>query len=1288
MNRAHTEPSDSGSPPTSPVPGTRIERAITLAWTILVFAALGSHRFVVRAAEPLTPAQVDFFEKRIRPFLANDCYECHGAEKQKGGLRLDSRSALLKGGDSGPAVVPGDATRSLLIQAIRHEHADTRMPKDRPKLSDSAIGSFVQWVNEGAPDPRDHPPVAERAGAADWESVFQARREWWSLQPLKKPLLPAVKDVGWSGQPVDRFILAALEGSGIRPALPASPTTWLRRVHFVITGLPPTQEELRVFLEDTSQAGRARVLDRLLASPHYGERWARHWMDLVRFAETYGHEQDFDIPHAWRYRDYLIRAFNADVPYDQFVKEHVAGDLLQPPRRHPTAGFNESIIGTGWWHLHQATHAPVDPALDEADHIDNQVDVFSKTFLGLTVACARCHDHKFDAISTRDYYSLTAYLRGSRQQIASLDPDGTLEPRVEELRQQHGRETGNLREALKRVRTADGPGIAAYLSAAREVLHGPARPADVEANGRADRVFEDFEDGTYARWKVEGTAFGTEPAAGKHPNQQAVEGFQGRRLANSFTQGDAPKGTLRSLPFEVTHPYLRFLLGGGIPSKKARIALRVEGREVREASGQNRERLEPRVWDVREFAGKTATLELIDDDDSTWGHINVDDIVFTDSPDVGQPRHQRPIAAVARERGLSTAILDSWMTELTSDGARKPSHPLRAWLAAVEREHAGPKTPVPPAAVQETGSGTSSEPVHVPFPAPDFQTWFPSGQAFGLASDAVGRWRVEGSGIELLPPGIAHSGRFANPLQGTLRSPTFTITHSNIHLRVAGRSGQVRLIISRYGLREFNPLLFEQTLFDVNTDGGFTWHSITAGLHRHIGRPAYLELIDRGDGFVALDRIVFSTGAKPPADAPWIATAPDSSSAEIAAAMEAVFRHELDAWINPGPEAKSVALLSWLTRKQLVDWGASAAGIASIASQISKASEGLPQPLRVLAMTDGSAEPTRVFVRGDPRTPGTPVSRRVPEAMACPTAASTVDRSGRLELAESLLAECNPLTYRVIVNRVWAHVFGRGLVATVDNLGTMGQVPSHPELLDHLALTFRSDGGSLKRLIRTLCLTQTFQMSSVSEDPVAKTRDPENALLHRMRLRRLEGEAIRDSLLLVSGQLNRVQFGPSVPTYLTPFMGDRMWVKNASGPLDGDRRRSIYLETRRNFLSTWMLTFDLPLPDTTVGLRNRSNVPGQALALMNDPLVQQLATAWARESLKQSGLSHRERIEQLFLRALTRPPKEAEVDRMLTFLQTQASARPLTVEAGRLDPELWTDACHVVFMMKEFIHVP
>jgi hypothetical protein len=1140
---------------------------------LIALAAVLEVDFVVANAAGLAPAQLDYFETRIRPFLANDCYECHGAKKQKGGLRVDSREALLQGGDSGPALVPGDAARSLLIQSIRHEHSEFKMPKDRPKLSASALASFVQWVNDGAPDPRDHPPAPalDATGVADWANVFQARREWWSFQRLKKSVPPAVKDISWSDYPIDRFILTKLESSGIRPAPSASPATWLRRVHFVITGLPPTPEELRAFLEDTTQGGRARVLDGLLASPHYGERWARHWMDLVRFAETYGHEQDYTIPHAWRYRDYLIRAFNADVPYDQFVKEHIAGDLLEPPRRHPAEGFNESLIGTGWWYLHQATHGPVDPYQDEADRIDNQIDVFSKTFLGLTVACARCHDHKFDAISTRDYYSLTAYLRGSRQDIACLDPDGSLESRVEELRRQHARETERLLELVKRVRTEGGPKITPYLWAASEVMNGPAKPADTKTNARTDLVL---------------------------------------------------------------------------------------------------------------------------------GQTNVDGIVLTNSPKVGGRGFVRPVAIVANERGLRTEILQSWMTELASDGVRKPSHPLYSWVMAVEREHldsaATPKTPAPreksmepvPAMKGREPIAAMSAAVYEPFPASDLNTWFPSGQAFSSGASLGNYWRLDGKEIEFIPPGVAHSGRLAAALQGTLRSPTFTITHSNIHLRVGGRSGQVRLIISRYGLREFNPLLFERTLFDVNTDGRFAWHSISSGLHRHIGRPAYFELIDQGDGFLALERIVFSPSAKPPPDEPVIDPAPSSTSMEQAAKLEVAFQQALDSWIRGEAVSTSIGWLSWLSKSRLVDWGTSTEEIADIVGRVGKAVEGLPQPMRVLAMTDGSAEPTRVFIRGDPKTPGALVSRRVPEAMTSLTGASVVDGSGRLELADSILAESNPFTYRVIVNRIWAHVFGRGLVSTVDNLGTMGQAPTHPELLDYLALTFREDGGSMKRLIRSLCLTRAFQMSSVPEDPVAEARDPDNALLHRMRLRRLEGEVIRDSLLVVAGQLNRVQFGPSVPTYFTPFMGDRMWVRNASGPMDGDRRRTIYLETRRNFLSSWMLTFDLPLPDTTVGQRNRSNVPGQALALMNDPLVQQQASAWAKESLKQPNLSDSERIKQLFLRALGRPPKVSELEQMLALLRTQAAARELSGDSARLDPALWTDACHVVFMMKEFIHVP
>jgi hypothetical protein len=291
-------------------------------------------------------------------------------------------------------------------------------------LSPEEIAVLTKWVELGVPWPKDEP-----AGTAGSDKVFnlEARRKArWCWQPVKPQTPSAVKDADWPRQPLDRFILARLEEKGLAPAKPADRPALIRRAHFDLIGLPPTAEEVEAFVNDPSSKAFEKVVDRLLDSPHFGERWARHWMDLVRYAETFGHEFDYPIPHATLYRDYLIRALNADVPYNQLVVEHLAGDLLAEPRQHPTDGYNESIIGTGFWWFGEATHAPVDVKGDEAGRVDNQIDVMTKTFLGLTVACARCHDHKFDAISTKDYYALAGYLKSSRRQEAMLDPHGKI----------------------------------------------------------------------------------------------------------------------------------------------------------------------------------------------------------------------------------------------------------------------------------------------------------------------------------------------------------------------------------------------------------------------------------------------------------------------------------------------------------------------------------------------------------------------------------------------------------------------------------------------------------------------------------------------------------------------------------------------------------------------------------------------------------------------------------------------------------------------------------------------
>jgi uncharacterized protein DUF1553 len=294
--------------------------------------------------------------------------------------------------------------------------------------------------------------------------------------------------------------------------------------------------------------------------------------------------------------------------------------------------------------------------------------------------------------------------------------------------------------------------------------------------------------------------------------------------------------------------------------------------------------------------------------------------------------------------------------------------------------------------------------------------------------------------------------------------------------------------------------------------------------------------------------------------------------------------------------------------------------------------------------------------------------------------------SGRLQFATRLLEPANPFPARVIVNRVWHHLFGGGIVESVDNFGVLGKEPTHPELLDHLAESFRADGWSVKRLIRRLVLTSAYQMAS-TPDARGEELDPQNLWLHRMPIRRLEGEAIRDAMLRVSGRLDLKTYGPSVPVYLTPFMQGRGRPKD-SGPLDGDGRRSIYTSVNRNFLSPMMLAFDTPIPFTAIGRRNVSNVPAQALILMNDPFVLDMAKRWAERSLKERpDLSPETRIEQLYLEAFTRAPTDAERDEALSFLAEQSRSLSLSADAWPKHPQIWSDLCHVLFNVKEFVFV-
>lgn len=356
------------------------------------------------AAEAISPEHLDFFEKKIRPILVEHCYECHdaGQGKIKGGLALTSKNAISHGGDSGPLLTTGDPETSLLIKAVRYKDRDFQMPPRSP-LPEEAVRDLEKWIAIGAPDPRNEEVIAKTSSGG---MSPEEGKNFWSFQKRRAVPLPSSVKGTSAENPVDEFIRLSQEEMGLSPAAPAAKEVWLRRVTFDLTGLPPTPEEVNAFLKDTNPDAREKTVDRLLASPHYGTRWGRHWLDVARYADSNGLDENLAFGNAWRYRDYVFNAFNNDKPFDRFLIEQIAGDLL-PDRTE------ETLVATGFLALGARVLAEPDREKLEMDVIDEQLDTLGKTFLGLTLGCARCHDHKFDPILQSDYYSLAAIFRNT-----------------------------------------------------------------------------------------------------------------------------------------------------------------------------------------------------------------------------------------------------------------------------------------------------------------------------------------------------------------------------------------------------------------------------------------------------------------------------------------------------------------------------------------------------------------------------------------------------------------------------------------------------------------------------------------------------------------------------------------------------------------------------------------------------------------------------------------------------------------------------------------------------------
>ena len=1129
---------------------------------------------------------IEFFEQKIRPVLVTHCYGCHSADAKKlgGKLFLDSRNGVRQGGDSGPVIEAGKPDSSLLIQAVRYTGDVTNMPP-QGKLPHQAIADLEEWVRRGAPDPRDN--QVSRVEGTTWEEQFRERSQWWSLQPVQSPPIPAPTRADWPADVIDRFVLAKLEQQGLPPVDSADPQTVIRRLSLVLTGLPPTPEQVDAVWRDldsertavsttgpaaaNTPAAITKYVDTLLASPHFGERWARHWMDVVRFTETHGNEWNYEVHHAWRYRDYLIRAFNADVPYNQFVREHIAGDLLPEPRWNEADRINESLIGTCFYRFGEVNHDDC-IALRELgfDILDNEIDTATKAFQGLTVACARCHDHKFDVVSTKDYYALLGTLRSSRMVAHTIDSPAVNAKPIQQLKPLKQ----SLRGELATLWSAQSHETSRYLLA----------------------------------------------AIAKHTQSPAAE------------------------------PRAQGLDPARIDKWVAMLA--IEKQPLEEA-----------------FEPLRAALRAI-----------------------------HPPAPVAAADG-------------TTPPATEPKTPADAWSAIVQQYTTEDKT--------RTEFNQSQFETYA-----DFRTGVPEGwdaRGHGLRDPitAAGELAIAGDGNRLvrsvLPAGcftFATSDR----LNGTLRSRVIPNGKQRISFALVGEhSSAVRLVSNNCQLNYQN--------YRALTNPQFHWVTFTLPDDREQLRT-YAELVTMFDNPKFPDQLAALGGDPGNYRVPWekavenprssfgitrvvLHDCPESPKPELghlrpllasdavttvtdlAQRYERVIGDSIQRWVDNQPTADDLVWLNTLLQHDLLsnDPGTTPQ-LATLAAEFRRIEATLAAPRVIPGLADVDAGfDQAVFIRGDCHIPGPVVPRRFLaslDAFNPPVLSSIPPGSGRLAWAEQLASSRNPLTARVMVNRVWHHLFGTGLVRTVDDFGHVGETPSHPELLDHLANEFMADGWSVKRLIRRIVLSGTFQRASQA-GPAATEIDPQNRLLSHYPARRMDAEAIRDATLACSGRLDLQLYGQSIQPFREKEYADR---RLFPGPLDGNGRRSVYIKNNLMEGPKFLEAFNFPGGKVTQGRRDVSNTPAQALALLNDPFILQQADVWAGRLLTRTSDTLPARIDFILATALSRSPTTPE---RAAFAELAAQMAELhQVPPGELlrSHAVWKDIAHTVFNQQEFIYVP
>ena len=961
------------------------------------------------------PDEIDF-NFHIRPILSNNCFNCHGPDpsSRASDMRLDEQEfaeAMLESGIR--PIVPGNSSKSAIIHRVTAEDSEMRMPPPdaNKQLTPREVALLAKWIDQGA----------------KWKPY------WAFIKPDPSDFTDLSQHVP---EAIDQLLNKEIEQKGLVVSPGADRYQLIRRVAYIVTGLPPTSEETEMFVADQDNDWYAKMVDHYLESPHYGERWARHWMDLARYAEGRGHEFDFPVVGAWRYRDYLIRAFNQDVPYDDFIREQIAGDLVDPPRINPETGFVESPLGTTFLALGEGKHSPVDIKEEEKILVDNIIDVTTKTFQGLTVACARCHDHKFDPIPTADYYALYGIF--------------------ESMRYHH--------------------------------IPAETRPGDLVVP-------------------------------------------------------DSLKALKRTL---------------------------------------------------RKLLAEEAT-------------INMDDIALA-----------TPVSSSNTQVGEGYySVMANFMDEKPDD-------------------------------------------------------WRADGFAFD-AEGTLGNPVIVGDEVKLIEEGTVSSTSISKGLQGTYRSPTFIIKDDFVRVRARGKRSTIRLVVENFQLirypiwgdleKKVDDEVFRD--YDMNTEmlkGSKAYVEFLSGdFVRVHGKGHFYDI--PSESWMEASYVLSHNGDL------------DSVTLNNSSKAPRPVQPALNAWVEGNASSEEVKMLNRQVEFEVGE------EVKRVQQHIARLSDGLRDSTFVVGVVDGDPLLSPVFKRGDHHMKD---SIAVPHRFfsAIPDLSTfDPDVNTRLQLANAMASKDNPLTARVMANRIWHHLFGRGIVKSVDNFGLQGNLPSHPALLDYLAIQLVEGGWSVKNLIRQIVMTDAFRRSTIPEAEEDQ-RDPENIFLAHYPIRRLEAESIRDGILAVAGELDPTLYGPSIPIHLTSFLQGRGRPPE-SGPLDGRGRRSIYIALWRNFLPPMMLTFDMPVPFSSFGNRNVTNVPAQSLTLLNDPFVQEQAEKWA-EKILVGDTSDEEKVDQIYLKAFNRKPTEVEREEGLVFIREQ---RAIYASDTDVEEKSWTDYCHAVFNMKEFIYL-